>query len=87
MPPRKTATKAKATKTVKAAKPKAASTRSKKMAAPRCEPFAGNSFAFFMILVGFWLLAQELGWINFGISLWPFILIFFGLFHLVQDNQ
>lgn len=52
-----------------------------------CEPCSGKSFAFFLILVGIWWLAEDLGWFNFGISIWPFVVIFFGLYHLVHAEE
>lgn len=55
--------------------------------AKRCEPCTGHGFALFLIVVGFWWLAQELGWINFGISIWPLVLIFFGVYHLIHSDQ
>lgn len=63
----------------------------KKKAAPKlmkkCEPCTGQGFALFLVVVGFWWLAQELGWLVFPISIWPLVLIFFGVYNLIHSDH
>lgn len=43
-----------------------------------------QSIAFFMVLIGFWWLARDYGWIDWRLPFWPMVLIFIGIYHLAD---
>jgi len=53
-----------------------------------CGPHSGSSAfgwgAFFIILGGYFL-AQELGYISTGVSIWPVLLVAFGVYLVVKN--
>lgn len=51
-----------------------------------CEPCIGHGFALFLISTGILWMAEDLGWVNFGISMWPLFLILFGVYHLINSD-
>jgi len=44
----------------------------------------GNFCGWILLIIGLWFLAKELGWVSLGVSIWPIILIIFGIWLLVK---
>ena len=40
-----------------------------------------------LLLVGLFFLAKELGWVSLNVSIWPVVLIIFGLWLLLKDHR
>jgi len=47
----------------------------------------GYFLAVLLLVIGFWFLARDLGWISLGISIWPIILIALGIWLLFKRNR
>jgi len=43
--------------------------------------------ALFLIVIGGWYLLKDLGYLNNGVSLWPILLVFIGLWMIFKANR
>ena len=53
-----------------------------------CSCFGGGWYwGALLLLVGLFFLAKELGWVSLNISIWPVVLIIFGLWLLLKGHR
>jgi len=52
-----------------------------------CGKGGGYGFAIMLLIIGGFFLARDLGWIDLGISLWPIVLITFGVYLIVVKGS
>ena len=47
----------------------------------------GLFWGLIILLIGLWILAKDLGWITFDVSIWAIVLIFVGLWILLKPRK